>query len=96
MSNQRHSSCQIKRNLPSVTTITNCYLKVPFDKTTVEISSFDGVIVERTTCSNNLYQFIAYIAYTRVSTSKLWHERFGHLSLVVLKEMFKFGMVAIL
>ncbi|MCO5571443.1 hypothetical protein L7F22_025183 [Adiantum nelumboides] len=41
-----------------------------------------------------MYELTAYSANAKISTTKLWHERFGHLSIVVLKEMYKTGMVA--
>ena len=84
----------IKRNLLSVAAITDRDLKVQFDKSGAEILNSDGVVVGRATRSNNLYKLTAYSANAKISTIKLWHERFGHLSLVVLKEMYRSVMVA--
>ena len=54
----------------------------------------DGVVVGRATRSNNLYKLTAYSANAKINTTKLWHERFGHLCLVVLNEIYRSGMVA--
>ena len=43
---------------------------------------------------NNLYELTALTVSSGVGISKVWHERFGHLSYPILLEMQKTGMVA--
>ena len=68
-------------------------MKVHFDNAGAKILNSNGVVDGKATHGNNLYQLTAYFASEGVNTSKLWHERFGHLSLIVLKEMLKYGLV---
>ncbi|MDM1593505.1 hypothetical protein HX035_24475 [Escherichia coli] len=69
-------------------------LKVQFDKAGAVTTDASNSIVGRGIRHNNLYELTAFIVEADVGTSKLWHERFGHLSYVMLKEMQKSGIVA--
>lgn len=68
-------------------TIINLDLGIHFDNTSVEILECDGVVIERVNRINNLYKIIAYVENFGVSTTKLWHEIFGHISLLPIKYM---------
>lgn len=85
---------QIKRNLISVAAITDLGHEVSFNKAGAKILDSSGNIVGAGVRRNNLYELSALTATAGVGTSKLWHERFGHIGLAVLKEMHQKGMVA--
>ena len=42
---------------------------------------------------NNIYELLVSTTQSDVGTSRLWHERFGHLSVQTLAAMQKSGMV---
>ena len=50
-------------------------------------------MVSRAVRKNNLYELTALIVSSGVGISKVWHERFGHLSYPILLEMQKTRMV---
>ena len=85
---------KVKRNLSSIATITNVGHVVKFTETGVEILNSSGKVVGKGERRNNLYDLNALTTSIGVGTTKLWHERFGHIGHVVLKEMHKHGMVA--
>jgi len=85
---------EIKRNLLWVAAITDRDLKVQFDKAGAVIIDANNKVVGRGVRRNNLYELSAFTVEGDVGTSKLWHERFGHLSYVILKEVQKTGIVA--
>ena len=85
---------KIKRNLLSITAITDQGHVVKFTKTGVEILNDGGKVIRHGVRRNNLYELSALTTSTGVGTTKLWHERFGHIGHAVLKEMHKHGMVA--
>lgn len=86
---------QIKKNLLSIAAITDHGLEVHFKKAGAEILDAKGKVVGKGVRRNNLYELSALTVSTEQGTdTKLWHERFGHLSIAVLKEMQKSGMVA--
>ena len=85
---------KIKRNLLSIAAITDQGHVVKFTKTGVEILNDGGKVIGHGVRRNNLYELSALTASTGVGTTKLWHERFGHIGHAVLKEMHKHGMVA--
>ena len=85
---------QIKRNLISIGVITDRGLEVRFKKTEAEILDSAGKLVGKGVRRNNLYELSALTASANKSTSRLWHERFGHIGFAVLKEMQKTEMVA--
>ena len=85
---------KIKRNLLSIATIIDVGHMLKFTKIGVEILNSSGKVVGKGERRNNLYELSALIASTCVGTTKLWHERFGHIGHVVFKEMHKHGMVA--
>ena len=76
----------------SVSATTNRDFKFHFDKNGAEILDLQGKVVEKGSRRNNVYELLAFNAQADVSTSKLWHERFGHLNLDSLKEMHKSKM----
>ena len=84
----------IGRNLLSVSAITDRGLKVHFDQQSAVILDKKDNIVGRGSRQDNLYVLSAFSAQVHKGTSKLWHERFGHISFAVLKEMQKQGLVA--
>lgn len=84
---------QITRNLLSVAAITDNDLEVRFKKTEVVILDKDESIVGRGIRKNNLYEISSFTAVVDAKTSQLWHERFGHISYHVLKEMQRKEMV---
>lgn len=69
-------------------------LKIHFDKFNTKMFNFDGVVFGKATQSNNLHKLTAHVIAARIITSKLWHKRFGHHSLMILKRMDKSMMVA--
>ena len=85
---------KIKRNLLSIAAITDRGLKVNFKRTKAQIVDSTRKLVGKGVRRNNLYKLNAFVATAEDNTSKLWHERFGHISFGVLKEMQKKGMVA--
>lgn len=85
---------QLKKNLISVAAITDRNLEVCFKRTGAEILNAAGKVVGRAVRKNNLYELTALTVSSGVGISKVWHERFGHLSYPILLEMQKTGMVA--
>ena len=83
----------IKRNLLFVFAITDRDLKVHFDKNGTKSLDPQGKVIRKGSGHNNVYELSAFSTRGDVSTSRLWHERFGHLSLTSLKEMHKIGMI---
>lgn len=83
----------LSRNLLSVAGITDKDMRVVFDKHGALILDCNDSIIARGTRRNNLYEFCAYATQADVGTSKLWHERFGHVSITTLQDMQKGGLV---
>ena len=67
---------------------------VKFTKTRVAILNDDRKVIGHGVRRNNLYELSALIASTGVGTTKLWHERFGHIGYIILEELHQHGMVA--
>ena len=68
-------------------------LKVLFNKDGAKIVDLQGKVIGKGAQSNNIYELTAFIISTDVSNNKLWHERFGHLNLASLKEMYNNKMI---
>ena len=85
---------KIKRNLLSIAAIIDQGHVVKFTKTGVEILNDGEKVIGQGVRRNNLYELSALTTSIGVATTKLWHERFGHIGHAVLKEMHKHGMVA--
>ena len=77
----------LARNLLFVAAITNRDLQVRFDKKEVVIMNNKNKIVARGVRRNNIYEILASMAQADEGTSRLWHERFGHLSMQTLSAM---------
>ena len=73
--------------------ITNRGLKVHFDKDCANFVDLQGKVIGKGTQCNNIYVLIDFTIGDNVSNNKLWHERFGHLNLASLKEMYKNKMI---
>ena len=71
----------LARNLLSVASITDRYLQVRFDKKEDVITNNKNEIVARGVRRNNVYELLASTAQANEGTSRLWHERLGHLSM---------------
>ena len=67
--------------------ITDQNLRVQFNQDAAIILDEKDNIVGQVSCKKNLCEISAFIAKTNDAASRLWHERFGHISYVVLKEM---------
>ena len=85
---------KIKRNLLSIAAITDQGHVVKFTKIGVEILNDGGKVIGHGVRRNNLYELSALTTSIGVGTTKLWHERFGHIDHAVFKEILKHGMVA--
>ena len=86
----------LKKNLVSISALTDKGLDVRFKKSGAEIIDSAGKVVGIGVRRNNLYELSALTISTDQSTNtntKQWHERFGHLNVAVLKEMKKSNMV---
>ena len=86
----------LKKNLLSISALTDKGLDVRFKKSGAEITDSAGKVVGIGVRRNNLYELSAFTISTDHNTStntKQWHERFGHLNVAVLKEMKKSNMV---
>jgi len=66
---------------------------VCFDKKEVVITNNKNEIISRGFRRNNIYELLASTALADEGTSRLWHERFGHLSMQTLSAMQKSGIV---
>ena len=79
----------LKKNLLSISALTDKGLDVRFKKSGAEITDSVGKVVGIGVRRNNLYELSALTISTDHSTStntKQWHERLGHLNVVVLKK----------
>ena len=65
-----------------------------FDKKEVVITNNKNKIMEKGVIRNNIYDLLASTTQANVGTSRLWHERFGHLSMHTLSAMQKSCIVA--
>ena len=83
----------LARNMLFVVAIIDCDLQVRFDKEVV-ITNNKNEIVARGVRRNNVYELLASTAQANEGTSRLWHERFGHLSMQTLPAMQKSDIVA--
>ena len=85
---------KIKRNLLSIAAITAQGHVVKFTKIGLEILNEGEKLIGQGVRRNNLDELSAITTSTGVGTTKLWHERVGHIGHAVLKEMHKHGMVS--
>ncbi|MCO5576757.1 hypothetical protein L7F22_030576 [Adiantum nelumboides] len=65
----------------------NPSITIPVDLALVMAGQRRDNIVGRGSCKDKLYELSAFTATTNDAASKLWHERYEHISYVVLKEM---------
>ena len=83
----------IKRNLLLVAYTIDLDHEVRFIKTRAKILDGARKVFGKGEGKNNLCELNALIATTFADMSELWHERFGHIPFVVLKEMCKESML---
>jgi len=88
-----HWISDLARNLLSIAAITDRDLQVRFDKKEAVITNSKNEIVTRGVRRNNVYELLASTAQADEGTSRLWHERFGHLSMQTLSAMQKSSIV---
>ena len=65
-----------------------------FDKKEIVIMNNKNDIMARGVRRNNVNELLASMAQADEGTSRLWHERFDHLSMHTLSAMQKSGIVA--